>query len=344
VPEEKDGSQKRGILTRVGAVVSIVAGLMGIVTAAVALWPEGGDEGDAGPGTGSIKLTHSGQKVASELANAPAVRKKCPGIEKQPHYSVRLPLATATVALAATTGGTGRQGPRYATPRIPRSRIEPRGTRATIDGLSVERLARRARVSPERIEDLLWNAPPGPHEDISTTQVQTIINGTRRGYPSGQAPRDEAPEQPDSGGTGATGPSGPTEPVAPYETPKLDEALPEQQAPPGEGVAAEVAQAKGPTSEPMFWIIDVTAVMKRLGGRCGYVHWSVYDPRKSRHVAQSWLVDKRGLAFVSRGESDRQSGQFTIPVPLPPGPYTLRAAFYDAEATQLDAKTAHGLR
>jgi hypothetical protein len=306
-PAEPDKPDKPGILARAGALVALLGGVVGLITAVVALWPEGEPEGL--PSSGRIdRFVYSNHGTATEVVNHYPAPRDCPGVEeKLPDVKVSLPLATIALApndrgspgrgggeTPGRNGTTGTTGPTGPPPTAPRP-SDP----------TVDELARRAGVSTERIEDLLWNAPPGPGEDISKAETQTIIASTRLERPGRRR------LEPDIS-------------AAPYRRAAFTvQVQDDPQAAPGE-------------LDPVGWIVDVHALLEHFGRSCAYVQWSLYDKDTGTRVDKEWWVNRRAVRFVTRGSADAQGSSFWVPIPRKAGRYWLKAALFDIEGTQLE--------
>ena len=369
--EAQEKPERQGTLAKVATVVTIVGGIVAAATGVVALWP--GDESSPnGAPTGRIfRLAHSGSATISEVKDEIPRARDCPGQEELPRKRVRLPLAAATLVLVAQAPGEeGGEMPQDDVEPSPDD-VEPLPVEpadeseqdAVPEAPTVDELADDADVPPERVEDLLYNAPPGEGADLSKAQVTTIIAGTRLAPPGRYEPGETvAPTKPTAPG-GPSGPSDPGEPTDPTDPGEPTDppggpgepeggdgemapgSAPARPAPLGGTFRRVASTADGRRLEPLGWVIDVGAILEQLDGKCVYVQWSVYDERTGRRIARKpWLVDRHGVHFVGRAPKDRQAGTFWVPIPREVGRYRLRVALYDENATQLDFSRLKGLR
>lgn len=352
VGEAQEKPERHGMLARIATVVTIVAGIATAVTGVVRLWPDG-ESSTGGAPTGRIfRLEQPGSATISEIKDEIPRARNCPGNEELPRERVGLPLATATLGLVAQADGEGGETPPDEVEPLPVEPTDEAEPEAGPEMPTVDELADDVEAPPERVEDLLYNAPPGKGENLSKAQVATIIAGTRLA-PPGRYKADETvgptgPIGPGEHGDG-DGPSGPTGPNGPTGPEGGDGEMVPGSAPARPALVPAAFSRRGRTAggrlEPLGWVIDAGAILARLEGKCAYVQWSVYDERTGRRVARKpWLVDRRGLRFVGRAPKDRQAGTFWVPIPREHGRYRLRVGLYDANATQLDFSRLKGLR
>ena len=319
-----------GFWTKVTAVITTLGALVALIAGVKALLPSGSEP----PPSGEIReLELEGLVTVSEADERVLDDRSCPGVEhRRRGRVVSLPLVNATVTLAQDRGdfGPGVTGP---DPTVkgpgpdengpgpdekgplpgseePSTGEEPPVTDQVVPELperapaeasdEVEELVAMSGVSEQRLEELLWNPPPGRGSEISRDQLATIIDQSRT--------RTVRLALTDGDGDG-------------------DGAAPEDGGQSGDPVEAD---------EVIGWLFDATTLLKHLEKRCAYLQWSLYDSATRRRVDQAWLIDRRGARYISRGTPDQRTATFWVPAPSEDKPYLLNVALYDADGTQLD--------
>jgi hypothetical protein len=310
-------------------VITVLSAVVGLIVGIKALLPS--DEKEPGP-TGAIrKLALASVQTLGEASSQLVDETACPGIEKRPHYRVSAPpVVTAAIGLGTPLAAGGAdpdalKEPAPA-PTLPDSREElpppdepeevPPVDRAAPSveeppapvlendrSKALAKVVETAGVPQERVEQLLWNPPPGAGSEITQEQLATIIANTRLGRPGRDAQNNNVTY------------------ARMIVTPQID---------------AELGQRIDEDNQPLGWLIDASTLLKHLDGRCAYIQWSLYDADTRRRLEDPWLNDRRGTRFIPRRTPDARSAAFYVPMPVEDRDYLLNVALYDADATRLD--------
>ena len=306
------------MITTLGALVALIGGVK-------ALLPD-----SEPPPAGEIReLEVNSIATVSEANDVVSQDRACKGREgERKGPTASLPIVTATVSLAAGTGDKGDlelgPGDQDANKTLPETTGEPAtGEPSTgeeppvteevapeeqpeeADSPVVDRLVRVSDVPEKRLEELLWNPPPGEGASIDEEGLETIILHSRIA----------SPRLANTDGVEGGGP-------APGET---------------DGTGLDEAH------QLLGWLFDATTLLKHLDRHCAYLQWSLYDGVTRRRIDYKWLVDRRGARFISRGTPDQRSATFWVPMPDEKGEYLLNVALYDSSGTQLDVARRGGL-